>query len=154
MKKNKSHTPSHANKRSPSQRDADLQSIAKMSLQGMVEVAITAELNRTNPYSLSRSQVHSDLAELRRFWRDKAAGDTAEQLGFELAKLNHVEQVGWEGFDKSHEVNWLNLVLKASAQRVSLLGLAKPVVMQFSTPDGGPIAVLQVPPRGTLDRNA
>lgn len=150
--------PNHANKRTPAARAADREFIAKLAVKSFTEEEITTALNAERDYKLSRSQIHADLSKLRQEWSESAADDIGEQCGLELARLNHLEQVAWEGFDKSHEAQWLGLVLKASGQRVALLGLARPIPqrLELSAPDGQTFqyAQLVVPERGTLDRDA
>lgn len=145
----------HANKRSGAQKDADMILIAGLALKGCTEQGITDALNTSRPYRLSRSQIHSDLSKLRKYWAEQAAADTNELLGSELEKLNQLERTSWTAFDKTGEAAWLTTVLKVIAQRVDLLGLNKPVVQKTEfRPEGMPTAVLVLPKKVYPDRNA
>jgi hypothetical protein len=52
---------------------------------------------------VSRSQVSYDLAILRARWQKSAAADFAAKVAKELARIDHLEAVAWEAWERSCE---------------------------------------------------
>lgn len=82
-------------KRSKIQREADLQTLAALYLQGYSQTAIAEKL------SISQSQVSLDLKRLYKTWRDAALIDFNEAKQRELARIDELERAYWEAWRRS-----------------------------------------------------
>jgi hypothetical protein len=87
-----------ANTRTPRQRELDLVALAEMYLRGLPQYLIAEQLH------VSRQQVAYDIRALRLRWKKSADTDFATKVAQEVARLNHLETVLWETWDKSCEV--------------------------------------------------
>ena len=75
--------------------DERRQKVANLYLQGRTQRQIGAALG------VDHSTVCRDLSALRRQWQQAAAGDFQERAAVELARIDHVETVAWEAWEKS-----------------------------------------------------
>jgi hypothetical protein len=82
-------------KRTEAQREKDLAEIARLYLRGVTQAAIGAQLG------LSRQQIGYDLQDLYARWREDASRDIDERKSAELQKLDRLEAVAWEGWERS-----------------------------------------------------
>src|SRR5262245_35212557 len=84
-----------APKRTKTQRERDLPVIADLYCRGLPQVVIAQRVG------ISRQQVGYDLADLRERWQAAAAEQISAWVARELAKIDHVERIAWEAWDKS-----------------------------------------------------
>jgi len=82
-------------KRTDFQREADLPRIAEMYKDGKIQVQIGQALG------LSQGQISQDIAEVLRRWRADSSGFVTEAIEQELRKINSLEIIAWQEWDKS-----------------------------------------------------
>jgi hypothetical protein len=82
-------------KRTKIQRESDLPLIAEMYKEGKLQVQIG------QAFGISQGQVSYDIAEILRRWRADSAGFVTEAVEQELRKINSLEIVAWQEWDKS-----------------------------------------------------
>ena len=115
-----------ARKRTPIQREKDLELAARLYLGGHTQREI-AEL-----VGVTQQQVSLDLAEIRFRWSAAAVGAMAERTATELAKLDNLERTAWEAWEASRgegvpgDPRYLATVERCILARVRILGLAAP----------------------------
>lgn len=93
----------HTPKRTPQEREADLEYIADLYVQGWTQQAIAEQLSSERSYSLSRPQIGYDLAEIRQRWLDSMLQNFDQRKSEELAKLDRVEREAWKAWEQSKE---------------------------------------------------
>lgn len=81
--------------RTEDQRERDLEEIARLYLQGWSQRKIGEQLK------ISQQQVSYDLAEIRRRWLESSIRSFDEAKSRELAKIDHLEQQAWEGWNRT-----------------------------------------------------
>lgn len=86
-----------SNKRTPTERENDLQRIAALYLKGKRQSDIAAELGVTQP------QVSYDLKEIHKRWRESSLVDINEAKHRELARIDELERTYWEAWARSCE---------------------------------------------------
>ena len=84
-----------APKRTPFQIEHDRRETASLYLQGMFQKDIAECLN------VSQQQVSYDLAVIRKQWRKDTAFDLDEAKRKELARIDELERVYWDAFERS-----------------------------------------------------
>ena len=114
-----------ARKRSPMQRECDLELEARLYLAGNSQREIAERVGVT------QQQVSLDLEEIRGRWSHAAEGALLEARAQELAKLDHLERTAWEAWDASKasgpgDPRFLQRVLNCIERRVKILGLDAP----------------------------
>lgn len=82
-------------KRSKIQREADLQTLAALYLQGYSQTAIAERLK------VSQQQIGADLKKLYKTWREAALIDFNEAKQRELARIDELERSYWEAWRRS-----------------------------------------------------
>jgi hypothetical protein len=82
-------------KRTPTQREHDLERIATLYLKGKRQVDIAAELG------IAQSQVSYDLKEIHARWRKSALVDINEVKQRELARIDELERTYWDAWNRS-----------------------------------------------------
>lgn len=96
------HTPlSTANKRTRQQREDDLALIAQMMAAKKNQTLITAALNTTRPYKLTRSQIAYDVRELEKRYKEKHIRPLQVAKARELEQIEHLEAEAYEGWERS-----------------------------------------------------
>jgi hypothetical protein len=116
-----------ANTRNPRQRELDLVTLAGMYLRGLPQHECAERLR------VSRQQVGYDLAILRKRWQESADTDFAAKVAQELARLDHVESVAWEAWDRSCAIGeggvgaprFLDRVQSCIEMRTRILGIGR-----------------------------
>lgn len=114
-----------ANRRTPAQREYDLQRIAGMYLKGKTQTEIGQEVG------LSQPQVSYDLADIQRRWREDTTINIDEAKQRELSRIDELERTYWQAWEKScnertktstEKVSGDNGRAKASVQKEEMLG--------------------------------
>ena len=82
-------------KRTKIQRESDLPLIAEMYKEGKLQVQIGQF------FGLSQGQISYDIADILRRWRADSSGFVTEAVEQELRKINSLEIVAWQEWDKS-----------------------------------------------------
>jgi hypothetical protein len=82
-------------KRTPTQRENDLERIAALYLKGKRQTDIASELG------IVQSQVSYDLKEIHKRWRESALVDMNEAKHRELAKIDELERTYWDAWQRS-----------------------------------------------------
>ena len=80
------------NKRNPAQRDHDIKTAARMSLEGHTQTSIGDSLG------VSQQQVSVDLSKARREWKESTLVAVDELIKRELEKLQQCEDELWKGW--------------------------------------------------------
>lgn len=88
-------------KRHPMQREEDLPLVSRLYCMGKSMRDIARELSTQRPYTLSYKTIFEDLKEVKARWLQSSLVDFNEAKARELAKIDHLEQVAWEGFERS-----------------------------------------------------
>lgn len=83
--------------RTSAERDRDRAVIARLILEGWTFREIAAEFDGR----LSRSQVHRDMEAIGKLWRARAVNDVDTLRKEELARIDHVYRVAFEGWIRS-----------------------------------------------------
>jgi hypothetical protein len=81
--------------RTPLERERDLAALATLYFRGMPQYLCAERLG------VSRQQVGYDLAVLRKRWQASALADFGARLAQELARLDHLEAVAWQAWERS-----------------------------------------------------
>lgn len=135
-------------KRNIAQREADLEIIARLYLEGRTQQEIAQALSNDHarPYSLTGQTISNDLRLLKARWKESSSDAIAQHLGCELAKLDHTEREAWQAWHNSKaptvrrtmeagkvtrvtesstpgDPRFLTVALQASMRRAALLGL-------------------------------
>jgi hypothetical protein len=93
--------PSKKNKRSETQKAADLALIEHWHIQGKTERELVVMIAVQRPYRLSQSQVHADLMKLKKVWMAEAIVSRTEAVASELKGLKAQEDELWAAWHKS-----------------------------------------------------
>lgn len=88
-------SPKH--KRSPAERQRDLETISELTLQGVKQSVIAERL------SLSQQQISYDLREVKKRWQAASTLSFDSYVSQELEKLNLLEREGWEAWYRSQQ---------------------------------------------------
>lgn len=86
---------STAHKRTPLQRLKDLETIAELTLQGVKQSEIAAQLN------LSQPQIVYDLRDIKKKWQEKSTMKIEEYIAQEIAELDLIRAELWAGWQRS-----------------------------------------------------
>lgn len=114
-------------KRTPFERERDLERVTALYLRGKTLREIAAELG-----GLSHSTVRDDVERVKARWRESALVNVDEAMNRELARLDLVEAEYWKGWDRSFEndkpgdPSFLGGVLRCLAERARIFGLYAP----------------------------
>jgi len=84
-----------ASKRTPFQRERDLVTVERLYLKQWSQQEIADKLE------LSRQQISYDLKDIRTRWREGTVRDLDEAKGKELGRLDELERVAWEAWERS-----------------------------------------------------
>lgn len=165
--------PKTPNGRTPAQKDADREQVAKLSLEGFSTHAIASKMN------VSQKTVWRDLEVIRKQWRERSVEILDEIKARELAKLDKIENAAWECFYRSigthekrvaelrpgkqggkfskietEELNgdprWLTVILNCQERRAKILGSDAPAKVAATNPEGTeerPFAMIALPPQ-------
>ena len=114
--------------------------VAALRLKGLTQQEITnalAAMGITNqetgkPYSLM--SVNCDCKALDKEWRERAAGDTDELRGRQLAEIRQARRAAWQDKD-------LNAVYRGMELEIKLLGTAAPERSEISGPAGSNLVI-------------
>ena len=114
------------NKRNPSQRDHDIRTAARMSLEGYTQTSIGDSLG------VSQQQVSVDLSKARHEWKESTLVAVDELIKRELEKLQQCEDELWKGWRITLEDGKPNPrhvfgILACVRQRCEILGLNSPL---------------------------
>jgi len=169
--------PKTPNGRTPAQKDADRQQVAKLSLEGLSTYAIAAQMN------VSQRTVWRDLEIIRKEWRDRSVEMIDEVKAKELAKLDKVEAEAWAAYwrsttDREKRVaemrpgpsggkftkietegqagdpRFLKIILDCQERRAKILGTDAPTKVAATNPDGTeerPFAMVAIPAQMTQE---
>lgn len=90
-------------KRSRAQREADLLTISELWLEEWTYGEIRDELNKRHAgvYSLSRSAIQQDVAEIVKRWKKETAANVGNRVEKEKRKLDRVEKEAWKEYRAS-----------------------------------------------------
>lgn len=104
-------------KRSAAQRAADMLETERMILKGFTQTQIAAELSRTRPYSLARSQISYDVAKIEKNWRESATQTRNAAAAKALRKLELLGIEAWESYEESKgsgaaNPQWLRVLIE------------------------------------------
>lgn len=86
-----------SNKRTPTERENDLQRIAALYLKGKRQSDIALELGVTQP------QISYDLKEIHKRWRESALVNMNEAKQRELARIDELEREYWDAWERSKQ---------------------------------------------------
>lgn len=112
-----------ANSRNYQRREADRRSMNELALAGVPQAEIAGQ------FGVSQPQVAYDLRVVRERWNQTTSMNLEAARDRELALHDKIEEEAWEGLARAKlrgdggEVRFLVILLKASEQRASLLGL-------------------------------
>jgi len=92
-------------KRTTIQIERDRREIADLYLQGWLQSAIAAHINKdtSRDYTLSQQMISYDLIRLQEQWRESALVDINEAKAQELAKIDRLEREYWDAWERSKE---------------------------------------------------
>src|ERR1017187_716203 len=93
--------PSKRNKRTNTQKAADLALLEHWHIRGKTEHQLVAILNAERPYKLSRSQIHADLMKLKHMWLQEAMVERSAAIASELKGLKAQEDELWSAWHRS-----------------------------------------------------
>jgi hypothetical protein len=93
--------PTKKNKRSETQKAADLAFIEHWIIRGKTETQLAEMIGEERPYTISRSQIHADLMKLKRLWENEALDSRSEAIVKELVGLKSQERELWAAWEKS-----------------------------------------------------
>lgn len=123
-------------KRTPHQRDADIEFANRLHLQGVPNWQIAERISAIRPYSLSNSQVGYDLKLARERWKQQTALKLDEAKQRELERIDLIEREYWEQFEasqtdhkgqpKAGDPLYLQGIERCVELRMKLLGLEAP----------------------------
>lgn len=82
-------------KRTPAERERDLEVIARKYCRGETQQQIASYLE------LHQSQISYDLKEIIQRWRDSSVSAINERLVVEIERINHLERTYWEAWERS-----------------------------------------------------
>lgn len=88
-------------RRTPAQKEMDLELISHYYLRGFTSSEITSRLNNERPYTISLYTVREDLKTIRNRWRDGALESYNEVMHRELERLDMLEGAHWKAWEKS-----------------------------------------------------
>ena len=130
-------------KRTKTERMRDRRIVAALYLRGMYQADIAARLNAREgiTYSLTQPTISRDLTAIRRAWLASSVRDFEQQRAIELAKIDNLEIVYWEAWQRSCDAKTLHGVQWCINRRCVLLGLDAPARLEHS---GGGDVVLRV----------
>lgn len=97
-----------AHKRTRFERERDLEKAARSYCLGKTQREIAEELG------VSRVQITHDLAEVRKRWQVSSVAVIDERKAEQLAKIDNLERVYWESFERSCEDKEVDLAEKTS----------------------------------------
>jgi predicted transcriptional regulator len=110
-------------KRTPTQRENDLERIAAMYLRGNRQADIAAELG------IAQQQVSYDLKEIHKRWRESTLVSINEVKHRELSRIDELERTYWDAWQRSigektktRTEKAVDGVSKASIEKESLVG--------------------------------
>jgi len=83
------------NKRNSAERERDLEKLAVLYCKGWSQLRMAAAFNVT------RKQIYYDIKVLHQRWQDSALSHFEERKARELAKIDHLEAVAWEAWERS-----------------------------------------------------
>src|SRR5437763_248565 len=82
-------------KRTPAERERDLERLAVLYCRGMSQLAMAEKLG------VSRQQIGYDLRTLNQRWQESALAHLDAKKARELARLDHLEAVAWDAWERS-----------------------------------------------------
>lgn len=82
-------------KRTPTERESDLQKIAALYLKGKTQADIAADL------TVTQQQISYDLKEIHKRWRESALVNINEAKHRELARIDNLEITYWQAWERS-----------------------------------------------------
>lgn len=89
-------------KRTEAQREADMAMIAKLLLrENLTQQEMADRLGKERNYSVSSVQIHYDIRELMKRWRDAYLEDTDILKGRELRRIDELETAYWKSYERS-----------------------------------------------------
>jgi hypothetical protein len=130
-------------KRTPFQRERDLERVTQLYLQGLSQYAIADIIG-----TVTRSQIARDIQEIQKRWREAGLINFNEAVNRELARVDRLEATHWRAWEKSFagdgEGNpaFLAGALRCSEHRSRILGLFAPERKEFSGPNAGPFHLM------------
>lgn len=93
----------HAVKRTPFMRENDLLEVARQYLAHRTLQQISDWIKLNRPYTLSITQIHFDIAELKKRWREAAKEDVEARLAQELRRIDEIEREAKEAWERSRQ---------------------------------------------------
>jgi len=107
--------PPTANKRTSTQKAADMLFIERHALRGKTLRQIAELLAKERPYTISHAQVGADLKKLKEAWRQESLAMVGAEKEKELRKLDVVESEAWDAWDKSKQATSRTTLTKKAA---------------------------------------
>lgn len=101
MPKRKPSIHKSAPKRSVAQRETDLQIFAELWREGATQLALVQWVRVNRPYTLSKTAIHNDLADLKARWRAESVSDMGDRIARQLASIDAQEAEAWQAWRKS-----------------------------------------------------
>lgn len=89
------------NKRSATQKAADLAFFEHWHLRGKSERDLVVMIAKERPYSLCKATIHSDLNKSRKRWQEEAMTERSAAVAKELAKIEVQEDELWAAWERS-----------------------------------------------------
>lgn len=120
-------------KRTPRQREADLELIARWALEGLSGLEITARLNtlRNRPddgfgYTLTPQQVSLDLRRIEQRWQAAQIEHFDAARTRQLAELAHIKRTAWAEYWRSRETAETTVTEQIVAAASAVAGTTPP----------------------------
>lgn len=102
-------------KRTPTQREADLQTTASLYLRGVFQSEIAKRLH------VSQAQISIDLKTLRKRWLESSLVDIDQVKAKELARIDETERQAWRGWRRSVMVATKTMKMSRQAGEVKFV---------------------------------
>jgi hypothetical protein len=90
-------------KRTPVEKELDLEMVGKLYVQGLTTGQIAAEVNKVRGYSLGINQIGKDVQECLHRWRQNQLISMDTIVQRELVRINFMESQYWKGWFMSLE---------------------------------------------------
>jgi len=91
-------------KRSKADQERDRGRIEELYLEGKSHQEIADILSSEREYPVSRAIISNETQALLKYWRERAVTATEQKVALELAKLDNLEKVYWEAWERSLQV--------------------------------------------------
>jgi hypothetical protein len=112
-----------APKRSKGEKEKDSVRISELFVKGYSLRKISEQLSSERKYSISKTQIKTDLDKILDGWKTTAFKNIEDKQLIEIRKLNKVESEAWNTFDETKSARFLEIVLKCIEKRCRIFGI-------------------------------